>query len=101
MTSDVVDESFSRRLSLNRAILDNAYWYLPVDDKGHENFVPVGRGVRTSDWCARFAGMSVCKNFPEHDGHLVCGENATGKVVTRLRHLWCHKSSCPVCFSRG
>jgi hypothetical protein len=101
MTSDPVDKSFSRRLSLNRAILDNPYWYLPVDDKGHENNVPVGRGAKTSDWCGRCIGLSVCRNVPEHEGHSVCGVDATGKMVVRLRHIWCHKSSCPVCFSRG
>jgi hypothetical protein len=101
MTSDPFNKSFSRRLSLNKAILDKAYWYLPVDDKGHENFVPVGRGVKTSDWCGRCIGLSVCRNVPEHEGHSVGGVDATGKVVIRLRHTWCHKSSCPVCFSRG
>ena len=37
--------SLAQRVSLNRQILQNKYWFLPVDNKGHEDFVPVGRGV--------------------------------------------------------
>lgn len=41
MTSaDAVKRDFERRLSLNRAILEKRYWFLPVDDKGHEDYVP-------------------------------------------------------------
>jgi len=44
MTSlEAVNRSFSERLQLNHAILENKYWYLPTDNKGHENYQPVGR----------------------------------------------------------
>ena len=56
---DVPDKSYLRRLSLNKAISTNPYWFLPVDDKGHENFMPVGRGVPSSDWCGRYRGLLV------------------------------------------
>jgi hypothetical protein len=95
------DKSFSRRLRLNRAILDNKYWWLPVDDKGHSNFEPVGRGVPSSSSCGRWVGLDTCKNLEGHKGGLLRGKDATGKVVNRLRHWWCHKSSCPICFARG
>jgi len=51
VSAEALNRSFSRRLRLNRAILKNKYWSLPVDDKGHENYMPVGRGVRSSVVC--------------------------------------------------
>jgi len=97
----VEDKSFSRRLKLNRAILNNKYWWLPVDDKGHSNYEPVGRGVQSSVSCGRWAGLDICKNFEGHEGIILNGEDCTRKVVNRHRHWWCHKSSCPICFVRG
>jgi len=98
---DAVDKSFSRRLRLNRAILKNKYWVLPVDDVGHENYEPVGRGVKSSILCGRWVSLSICRNIESHKGVSVGGVDCTGKVIVRHRHLWCHKSSCPVCFIRG
>jgi len=95
------DKSFSRRLRLNSAILKNKYWFLPVDDKGHENYVPVGRGVPSSPFCGRWVSLSVCKNKEGHEGEFLGAELATNKFVGRHRHLWCHKSSCSICFARG
>jgi len=97
-----VDKSFSRRLRLNRAILKNKYWSLPVDDKGHENYMPVGRGVKSSNFCGRWVSFSVCKNVEGHKGIFLGGvTDCTDKVVVRHNHMWCTKSSCPVCFIRG
>jgi hypothetical protein len=98
---DPYRRSLSERVRLNRAILSNKYWYLPVDDKGHENFQPVGRGVKSSDWCGRSRGLMVCSNVDAHEGLQLDGVDSTGKVVVRLQHFWCKKSSCPVCFIRG
>jgi hypothetical protein len=98
---EAVNRSFSRRLRLNHAILKNKYWFLPVDDKGHENYVPVGRGVPSSDFCGRWVSFSVCKNVEGHKGIVLGGTDCTGKVVVRHNHMWCTKSSCPVCFIRG
>ena len=98
---EAVNKDFARRLRLNSAILKSPYWVLPVDDVGHENYQPVGRGVKRSPFCGRWIGFSVCKNVKEHKGVFVGGVDATGKVVVRHRHMWCHKSSCPVCFIRG
>ena len=95
------NRSFSERLALNHAILQKKYWFLPVDDKGHENYVPVGRGVKSSNLCGLWVGVSVCKNVEGHNGVSVGGVDCTGKVVARHNHLWCHKSSCPACFIRG
>jgi hypothetical protein len=97
----VEDKSFSRRLKLNRAILGNKYWWLPVDDKGHSNYEPVGRGVESSSSCGRWVGLDTCKNFEGHEGQLLDGKDCSGKVVNRHKHWWCHKSSCPVCFISG
>jgi hypothetical protein len=89
------------RLALNHGLLSNKYHYFPVDDTGHESYSPVGRGVRSSILCGRYAGVSVCKKVDLHKGVHVHGIDCTGKVLVRLRHIWCNKSSCPVCFLRG
>jgi hypothetical protein len=96
-----VSELYEDRLRLNRAILQNKYWYLPVDSKGHENYQPVGRGVKSSDWCGRWVAYKVCRNVEGHKGMVVGGVDCTDKVVVRHKHLFCHKPSCPVCFNRG
>lgn len=93
--------SFLERLALNRAILKNDYWRLPVDDVGHENYEPVGRGRRTSDMCARWVTFNVCDHKELHEGVVVDGVDCTGKVVVSHQHMWCHKSTCPLCFIRG
>ena len=93
--------SFAERLRLNSAIVKNKYWVLPVDDVGHENYMPVGRGVKSSNVCGRWMSFSVCKNVEGHKGIFVDGMDCTNKVVVRHNHLWCHKSSCPICFIRG
>ena len=99
---EAVNRSFSRRLALNHAILNNKYWYLPVDNKGHESFVPVGRNVKaTSPFCGSSRGVSVCKNVEGPAGLHLNGEDCTGKVVVRHRHIWCSDAKCPVCFMRG
>ena len=96
-----MDKSFSRRLRLNNAILNNLYHVLPVDDKGHENYMPVGRGIKSSPYCGRHVGYNICPNKEAHKGFSLHGEDCTGKLIVAHKHLWCHKSSCPVCFIRG
>jgi hypothetical protein len=98
---DAVNRSFSERLRLNHAILRNKYWFLPVDDAGHENYTPVGRGMKSSEFCGAWVSYSVCKNVEGHKGVSLGGTDCTGKVVVRHNHMWCTKSSCPVCFIRG
>ena len=98
---EAVDRSFSERLRLNSAILKNKYWSLPVDDVGHENFVPVGRGMKTSEFCGRWVSLSVCKNVEAHKGVFLHDVDCSGKVVVRHNHMFCTSSSCPVCFIRG
>jgi hypothetical protein len=98
---EAVHRSFSERLRLNRAILKNKYWVLPVDDVGHENYMPVGRAVKSSELCGSWRSYMVCKNTDLHEGKLLHGVDCTGKVVVRHKHLWCNKSSCPVCFISG
>jgi hypothetical protein len=98
---DAVKRDFSRRLALNRQILKSPYWMFPVDDVGHEEYMPVGRGVKSSNLCASYRSLSVCDNVEGHKGKSLNGVDCTGKVIVRLNHLWCKKSSCPVCFIRG
>jgi len=66
-----MDKSYSRRLALNSAISKNVYHRLPVDDVGHENYVPVGRGVQSSPVCGKWLGISRCKNIEGHEGLLL------------------------------
>jgi hypothetical protein len=101
VSPEAYQRSLAQRVLMNRAILEKAYWTLPVDDKGHERFMPVGRGVRTSESCGRHLSFVVCKNIEEHKGVSVGGDDCTGKVVVRHKHMWCHNSKCPVCFIRG
>ncbi|MDH5770568.1 MAG: hypothetical protein OEZ25_04695 [Candidatus Bathyarchaeota archaeon] len=101
VSKDAVKREFARRLSLNRQILKSPYWVLPVDDAGHENYMPVGRGVKSSTLCGSHRSFSVCYNVEGHKGKFLDGADCTDKVIVRHNHLWCKKSSCPVCFIRG
>jgi len=98
---EAYNRSLAQRVRMNRAILRNPYWLLPVDDKGHEFFSPVGRGVRSSELCGKHLSFVVCKNVEGHEGLSVGGVDCSGKVVVRHKHMWCHKAGCPVCFNRG
>jgi hypothetical protein len=93
--------SLAERVHRNRAILTNPYWFLPVDDKGHEEYVPVGRGKPSSDWCGKHRSFVVCKDVEAHKGVVINGVDFTGKVVVRHQHFWCKNASCSVCFNRG
>lgn len=90
--SKAYERSLALRVRLNKQILENPYWFLPVDDKGYENYTPVGRGEKSSDFCAVFRRFKGCKNFLNHE---------SGGMVVRLKHWWCHKPNCTVCFIRG
>jgi len=95
------NKSFLRRLKLNRLILKNKYWFFPVIDKGHENYEPVGRGVPSSPSCGKHVGFNVCKNVAGHKDKFLGVEDVTDKIIVHHKHLWCHKSSCTICFARG
>jgi len=96
-----MDKSYARRLPLNSAISKNVYHRLPVDDKGHENYIPAGRGVQSSLLCGKWKGISRCKNIEGHKGASLNGEDITGQSVIRHKHMWCKRSLCPICFIRG
>lgn len=98
---EAVDYSFSNRLALNHQILDNAYWYSSVDNKGHEDFQPVGRGSVFGSQCGAPRGLRNCKNVEGHNGVHIHGIDCTGKDIWLLEHWFCNKSSCPKCFIRG
>lgn len=99
--SDAYKRSLAERVRVNREILKNPYWFLPVDSRGHESFVPVGRGVVTNDFCGRHKGFKVCSDVESHKGVVFKGVDYTDKFVVSHDHFWCHKSSCPKCFLRG
>jgi len=101
VSKDAYKRSLGERVSLNRQILKSPYWMLPVDDVGHENYVPVGRGVKSSNLCGSHRSFSVCSNVEGHKGKFLNSVDCTGKVIVRHNHMWCSKSSCPVCFIRG
>jgi len=101
VSAEAFKRSLDERVSLNRQILENPYWFLPVDDKGHENYVPVGRGVKSSDFCGVHRGYDVCKDVEAHKGKVVDGVDYTDAIAVRHKHWWCKKAGCPVCFIRG
>ena len=95
------ERSLTERVSMNWQILEKAYWTLPVDDIGHEEFTPVGRGEQSSPTCSQWRSFSVCYNIEGHDGKFLNNVDVTGKVVVKHNHWWCNRSSCPKCFIRG
>ena len=95
------NRSFRERLALNYQLLEKAYWFLPVDDTGHEDYVPVGRGAVSSPLCGLWVFSSVCKDVEAHRGVFVKGVDCTDKIIVRHNHLWCHNPRCPKCFIRG
>jgi hypothetical protein len=95
-----VERSFQQRLSLNRQLSENAYWRLPVDSVRPE-FVPVGRGLPTSDHCGRHISFLVCDNVAGHEGVVVKGVDYTGMLAVTHEHVFCNRPSCCVCFIRG
>lgn len=97
----VQNNSFRERLRLNKGIVKNRYWVLPVDDVGHENYVPVGRGLKRSEHCGQWMSFSVCRNKEGHKGVFVNGVDVTGKVVVRHNHMFCTDPHCVVCFING
>jgi hypothetical protein len=98
---ELQNKAFRERLAMNHQLLQKKYWFLPVDDVGHENFVPVGRGKKSSYICGLWTSVTVCKNVAGHSGISVKGMDCTNKVVAWHNHLWCHNPLCPVCFIRG
>jgi len=101
VSKDAYKRTLAKRVSMNRQILKNPYWFLPVDDSGHENYMPVGRGERSSLTCSSWRSFSVCDNVEGHKGKSLNGVDCTNKVIVKHNHLWCNKSSCTVCFIRG
>jgi len=93
--------ALTERISMNRQILKSPYWMLPVDDSGHEEYMPVGRGVQSSNLCGSHRSFSVCDNIEGHKGKSLNGVDCTGKIIVRHNHLFCKKSACPKCFIRG
>jgi hypothetical protein len=101
LSVETYERVLAERVSLNRQILENPYWFLPVDDAGHENYMPVGRGSKTSVTCSSWRSFSVCFRVDLHADKFLGGVDCTGKLVVRHNHFWCHKSSCSFCFIRG
>jgi len=98
---ELQNRAFSERLRLNRQLLENKYWCLPVDDKGYENYTPVGRGKKSSNLCGVHVGYNVCKDVEAHRGVVKNGVDYTDTIGVRHRHLWCKNARCPMCFIRG
>jgi hypothetical protein len=89
------------RFRMNSAILKNKYLYLPVDNAGHEDFVPVGRLLPSSPWCGVYTSILVCDHMELHEGKFVGDEDCSGKVVVKPQHMFCNRAGCPICFDRG
>jgi len=102
MFSEAYRRSLAKRVALNRQIMENPYWYLPVDDRGFENYMPVGRSLeKTSEVCGVHRGFYKCNDYEAHKGVVIDGVDFTDRFTINHYHWFCHKSSCPVCFIRG
>lgn len=93
---------FSERLSLNFAILKNAYLCLPVAKGDHEEWLQVGRGqISNPEWCGRHTSFFICRDKVTHEGVVYEGVGYSGKDAVRHGHRWCKKPECPKCFLDG
>lgn len=92
--------SLLQRVKVNHGILKNRYFVLPFDNP-HFDEVQVGRGVVSSEFCGRWVSDVVCRNVEGHKGVMLGDVDCSGNIVVRHKHLWCHRSSCPICFYNG
>jgi hypothetical protein len=99
---EIGSHEFQRRLSLNHAILRNAYLYLPIADDGHGEYLQVGRGqISSSTWCGRHTSFFVCRDKSVHQSVVLDGVDFSGKDAVSHGHRWCKKPECPTCFLNG
>jgi hypothetical protein len=89
------------RLELNPRIAENPYWFLPVADDGHGEYVQAGRAGVSSEWCGRFKGRLVCRDKEYHKGVVYRDVDFTGMNAVMNSHFWCHRAVCVKCFIGG
>ena len=88
------EREFFRRLALNRAILKNAYLYLPVAEDGHEESLQVGREQVTSPDCGVHVCYYICRDKEHHKGVVYHDVDYTNKNAVAHGHRWCKNSGC-------
>jgi hypothetical protein len=88
------------RLELNPRIVENPYWFLPIADDGHDEYVQAGRGVVSSEWCMKFRGRRVC-HTKAHHGVVYKDVDFTGMNVVMNTYYHCYKMFCVKCFISG
>lgn len=99
---DVREErSLLRRLELNSSIVKNPYWFLPVVDDGHGDYVQAGRLPVSNDWCGKFRGRVVCRAKEHHKGVVLKDVDFTGMNLVMNGYFHCHKAVCVKCFVSG
>ncbi len=89
------------RLELNPRIVENPYWFLPVADDGHGEYVQAGRMPASNDWCGKFRGRVVCRAKEYHEGVVFKDVDYTGMNVVMNAYYHCHKAVCVKCFVSG
>lgn len=89
------------RLELNPRIVENPYWFLPVADDGHDEYVQAGRGPVSSDWCMKFKGRIACHVKEHHEGVVFKDVDFTGMNVVMSTYYHCFKVLCVKCFISG
>lgn len=89
------------RLELNPRIVENPYWFLPVADGGHGEYIQAGRGPVSSDYCMKFRGRVVCHDKEHHKGVVYKDVDFTGMNVVMNTYFHCFKSTCVKCFVSG
>lgn len=87
---------------LNPRLMENAYWYLPVLDDGHDNYAQVGHDPSVvRPYCGDFRGWKVCREKDLHEGVVLNGVDFTSMSAVSASHLWCKNWHCPRCFTHG
>jgi hypothetical protein len=87
------------RAWLNASILTNPYWFLPVDNKGHENLMQAGHCLPISTYCGHHAGWNTCIDIAGHEGKSYKGEDFTGYCAVHPINWFCKSIRCCVCFN--
>lgn len=67
----------------------------------HGDWVLVGHGERTNEYCGTFRGLKICNRVELHSQSTFDGVSHGGEVFVRKVHMSCHSPECPVCCFSG
>ena len=67
----------------------------------HGDYRLVGNGEVTNKFCGKWVGFNGCVNVGKHNHVTLEGVNYAGRIHVNLKHNFCKKPSCSVCFKSG